>query len=129
MPAQFIAVPFAPMLATWAATREARAHQHPLCTQHQRRSHAASVGDPARGDDQHVGARIDYLREQRESGSDIPCPPASVPWATMTSAPASIASRACDRVCTWQMSRAPASRMAGAKGRGSPNESMIAAGR
>ena len=28
--------------------------------------HATSVGDPARGDDQHVGARIDYLREQRE---------------------------------------------------------------
>ena len=32
------------------------------------------------------------------SGSDMPCPPASVPWATMTSAPASIASRACDTV-------------------------------
>jgi hypothetical protein len=38
-------------------------------------------------------------------------PPASRPWAMITSAPAAAASFACSSVCTWQMIRLPADLM------------------
>src|SRR5215218_2864056 len=47
-----------------------------------------------------------------------PCPPASVPCATMMSAPAALAARPSSTSCTWQISVQPASLMAGTNGPG-----------
>ena len=61
--------------------------------------------------------------------SKPPWPPASAPWATIRSAPASRARAAPARSCTWQISLQPAARMAAAYRRGSPNDSRNAWGR
>src|SRR6202020_796247 len=64
---------------------------------------------------------------------DQPClapwPPASVPWATMTSAPTSSACLASSRLVTWMISAVPDARTGPASGRGSPKDSITAAGR
>ena len=57
-----------------------------------------------------------------------PCPPASVPCATITSAPRSTACLASSRSVTWMISAAPAARMGGGNGRGSPKDSITARG-
>ncbi len=57
-----------------------------------------------------------------------PCPPPSVPCATMTSAPRSTACLASSRSVTWMISAVPAWRTFSANGRGSPKDSIIAAG-
>ena len=63
----------------------------------------------------------------RAWSATAPCPPASVPCAIKTSAPASRACRAISSLCTWQISNAPAALIFGANGAGSPNDSMIGA--
>ncbi len=57
-----------------------------------------------------------------------PCPPASPPCVTMTSAPASRAWRAWSSVWTWHSSGTAAARIRSANGAGSPKDSMTAAG-
>src|SRR5215207_191784 len=57
-----------------------------------------------------------------------PCPPASVPCAMMTSAPAAWAARASSTSWTWQSNAQPAAFMTGTYGRGSPKESMNTCG-
>ena len=59
----------------------------------------------------------------------LPCPPASVPWATITSAPAAAACRAPATSCTWQISLIPASLTSAPNGAGSPKDKNTAAGR
>ena len=58
----------------------------------------------------------------------IPCPPASAPWATIMSAPASTAARACSIVCTWQINFVPAALICLPKADGDPNDNITAAG-
>ena len=57
-----------------------------------------------------------------------PWPPASVPCATMTSAPRSTACRASLTSVTWMISSAPVCRTRSANRRGSPKDSITAAG-
>jgi hypothetical protein len=59
----------------------------------------------------------------------LPCPPASVPWATITSAPAATACRAPATSCTWHISRTPACLTSAPNGAGSPKDKNTAAGR
>src|SRR6185312_14814976 len=79
-------------------------------------------------------AGLSRARRSATSGTRViversaPWPPASVPWATSTDAPQARAMRACAIVCTWQISFAPAARIRGAKGVGSPKESSNAQG-
>ena len=57
-----------------------------------------------------------------------PCPPLSVPCATMTSAPRSTACLASSRSVTWMISVTPARRIGGTNARGSPKDSITATG-
>ncbi len=83
---------------------------------------AASTGTGAtRSTTAGTNASVDHPRR-------APCPPASVPCATITSAPTSTACRASARSVTWMIKVVPDRRTISANGRGSPNESMTARG-
>lgn len=58
-----------------------------------------------------------------------PCPPASVPCATMTSAPIRTACLASARSVTWRISAAPARRTGATNALGSPKDNITACGR
>ncbi len=79
---------------------EAGADQRPGGTEGQRGGHAAPVGDPARGQHRHRRRQVDHDRHERQRGPAVPgaVAAASVPCATMTSAPRSSACRASSRL-------------------------------
>src|SRR6185312_1262709 len=92
---------------TFDARIETRAEQHAGCPQHHHRREPAAVGNPAGGyHGNAAGREIDDRRHDIDGG-----------------ARGAVAS-----VCTWQIRSAPAALMRGAKGAGSPNDSMIARG-
>src|SRR5262249_56590700 len=87
-------------------------------------------GGRARGAGPGGGGAGSATAGTRGGGAPLPpCPPASVPCATMTSAPASIACLASSRSVTWMISTTPALRTSPASGPGSPKDSMMALGR
>ena len=74
---------------------------------------AATVGNAARCKHEHIGARAANASTIAGTNGIVerppsPCPPASVPCATTTSAPTSTAWKACSSVLTWQIMGTPA---------------------
>src|SRR5262249_5061445 len=111
---------------------ETGAEKGALRAKHQRGGKAAPVRDPAGCHHHDLVVALPTASTTAGTSAKVervaPCPPASVPCATMMSVPISTASIACATVCTWEMSAAPASLIAAAKGRASPKESMTATG-
>ena len=84
---------------------------------------AASTGTgAARSATTGTNGRVDRPRR-------APCPPLSVPCATITSAPRSTACLASSTLVAWMIRAAPARRTGSVNGRGSPKDNMTARGR
>ena len=108
--------------------KEARADQHAVGAEHQRRREAAPVRDAARRRDRNAARRIDDRRHQREGAARDAVAAGLGALRDQHIRAIATASFACSTVCTWQIISAPACLILSACGFTSPNDSMMAAG-